>query len=171
MLLASIPSSDACRDGCSLGRRFGGLIMANVLFLELGFPVLLVNARMVEVQGQRVPDVNLRHLQEAAFSSLVKKPGRLSGSEVRFIRKYLRMRQTDLAKVLNMANHSVVSQWESRGDEPSGMDYNTEVVLRIWMAARAGLADRLLDLIENELKDLSSDAAREPLRITMDEAA
>jgi hypothetical protein len=70
-----------------------------------------------------------------------------------------------------MANHSVVSQWESRGDEPSGMDYNTEVVLRIWMAARAGLADRLLDLIENELKDLSSDAAREPLRITMDEAA
>ncbi len=145
--------------------------MANVLFLELGFPVLLVNARMVEVQGQRVPDVNLRHLQEAAFGSLVKKPGRLSGSEVRFIRKYLRMRQTDLAKVLNMANHSVVSQWESRGDEPSGMDYNTEVVLRIWMAARAGLADRLLDLIENELKDLSSDAAREPLRITMDEAA
>lgn len=83
--------------------------MSNVLFLELGFPVLLVNARMVEVQGQRVPDVNLRHLQEAAFSSLVKKPGRLSGSEVRFIRKYLRMRQTDLAKVLNMANHSVVS--------------------------------------------------------------
>jgi len=145
--------------------------MSNVLFLELGFPVLLVNARMVKVQGQRVPDVNLRHLQKAAFSSLVKKPGRLSGSEVRFIRKYLRMRQTDLAKVLNMANHSVVSQWESRGDEPSGMDYNTEVVLRIWMAARAGLADRLLDLIENELKDLSSDAAREPLRITMDEAA
>lgn len=145
--------------------------MANVLFLELGFPVLLVNARMVEVQGERVPDVNLRHLQEAAFRLLVGKPGRLSGSEVRFIRKYLRMRQADLAKVLNMANHSVVSQWESRGDEPAGMDYNTEVVLRIWMAARVGLADRLLDLLDKELKDLSSDGAREPLRITMDEAA
>ena len=102
---------------------------------------------------------------------LVGKPGRLSGSEVRFIRKYLRMRQADLAKVLNMANHSVVSQWESRGDEPAGMDYNTEVVLRIWMAARVGLADRLLDLLERDLKDLSSDRAREPLRITMDEAA
>lgn len=145
--------------------------MANILFMELGFPVLLVNARMVEVRGERVPDVNLRHLQEAAFRLLVAKPGRLSGSEVRFIRKYLRMRQADLAKVLNMANHSVVSQWESRGDDPAGMDYNTEVVLRIWMAARVGLADRLLDLLERELKDLSSDGASEPLRITMDEAA
>lgn len=145
--------------------------MANVLFLELGFPVLLVNARMVEVRGEWVPEVNLRHLQEAAFRLLVGKPGRLSGSEVRFIRKYLRMRQADLAKVLNMANHSVVSQWESRGDEPAGMDYNTEVVLRIWMAARVGLADRLLDLLERELKDLSSDGSREPLRIPMDEAA
>ena len=145
--------------------------MSNVLFLELGFPVLLVNARMVEVQGQRVPDVNLRHLQEAAFSSLVKKPGRLSGSEVRFIRKYLRMRQTNLAKVLNMANHSVVSQWSPVATSRQAWTSQHRVVLRIWMAARAGLADRLLDLIENELKDLSSDAAHEPLRITMDEAA
>jgi len=41
----------------------------------------------------------------------VVKPGRLTGAEVRFIRKHLRMRQADLASTLNMANHSVVSQW------------------------------------------------------------
>jgi DNA-binding transcriptional regulator YiaG len=145
--------------------------MANVLYMELGFPVLLVDARMVEIRGELVPDVNSRHVQEAAFRLLVGKPGRLTGSEVRFIRKHLRMRQLDLAKVLNMANHSVVSQWESRGEEAAGMDYNTEVLLRIWMAARIGLADRLLDLLEMELKNLSPEAAREPLRITMDEAA
>ncbi|MBM4398018.1 MAG: hypothetical protein FJ087_20315 [Deltaproteobacteria bacterium] len=145
--------------------------MANVLFMELGFPVVLVNPRMVEVRGERVPDVNLRQLQDVAFRLLVGKPGRLTGSEVRFIRKYLRMRQADLARVLNMANHSVVSQWESRGDDAAGMDYNTEVLLRVWMAARVGLADRLLDLLEKDLKGLSSDAARQPIEIALDKAA
>ena len=145
--------------------------MANLLFMELGFPVLLLNPRMVKVRGERVPDVNLRHLQEAAFRLLVAKPGRLTGSEVRFIRKFLRMRQADLADVLNMANHSVVSQWESRGDEAAGMDYNTEVVLRVWMAAKVGLADRLLNLLEKDLKNLTPDRAQEPLRIPRDEAA
>ena len=47
----------------------------------------------------------------AVFALLVVKPGRLTGAEVRFIRKHLRMRQADLASTLNMANHSVVSQW------------------------------------------------------------
>jgi len=145
--------------------------MANVLFMELGFPVLLVNPRMVKVRGERLPDVNLRHLGDAAYRLLVAKPGRLTGDEVRFIRKHLRMRQADLAEILNMANHSVVSQWESRGDEAAGMDYNTEVLLRVWMAARVGLADRLLDLLEKDLKNLAKDKAQEPLRIRIDEAA
>jgi hypothetical protein len=145
--------------------------MESILFLELGFPVLLVNPRMVEVRGERVPDVNLRQVQEAAYRLLVCKPGRLTGSEVRFIRKYLRLRQSDFATVLNMANHSVVSQWESRGDEAAGMDYNTEVVLRVWMAARIGQAARLLELLEKDLKDLSLEGAHDPIRIPMDEAA
>ena len=145
--------------------------MANVLYMELGFPVLLVNPRMVEVRGERVPDVNLRALQEAAFAQLVTRPGRLTGAEVRFIRKHLRMRQADLASTLNMANHSVISQWESREDDPTGMDYNTEVVLRVWMAAKIGKADHLLELLEQKLKNLSPDTAREPLHIAMDHAA
>jgi len=145
--------------------------MESILFLELGFPVLLVNPRMVEVRGERVPDVNLRQVQEAAYRQLVCKPGRMTGSEVRFIRKYLRLRQSDFAAVLNMANHSVVSQWESRGDEAAGMDYNTEVVLRVWMAARIGQAARLLELLEKDLKDLSLEGAHDPIRIRMDEAA
>jgi DNA-binding transcriptional regulator YiaG len=145
--------------------------MANVLFKELGFPVLLVNPRMVTVRGERVPDVNLRDLQEAAFGLLVAKPARLTGAEVRFVRKHLRMRQADLARVLNMANHSVVSQWESREDGPAGMDYNTEVLLRVWMAAKIGQGDRLLELLDDKLKGLSSETAREPLRVSLKKAA
>lgn len=144
--------------------------MTNVVFEELGFPILLVDPPMIEVRGQQVPDVNLRELQEAVFRQLVVKPARFTGAEVRFIRKFLRMRQADLARVLNMANHSVVSQWESREDQSTGMEYNTEVLLRVWMAAKAGLADRLLDLLEAKLKDLGP-ASDQPLPVELPRAA
>jgi len=144
--------------------------MANVMFEELGFPIVLVDPPMVQVRGHEVPDVNLRELQQAAFRLLIVKPARFIGSEVRFIRKHLRMRQADLARVLNKANHSVVSQWESKEDQPSGMEYNTEVLLRVWMAARSGMADQLLDLLEAKLKDLGA-SSNAPLKIELPLAA
>ena len=144
--------------------------MANVTFEELGIPIVLVNPPMVEVRGHEVPDVNLRELQLAVFHLLIVKPTRFTGAEVRFIRKHLRMRQADLARVLNMATHSVVSQWERKEDLPTGMEYNTEVLLRVWMAARSGMADQLLELLEAKLKDLgpSSDG---PLEVELARAA
>jgi DNA-binding transcriptional regulator YiaG len=144
--------------------------MADVLFLELGFPVLLVHPRMVEIRGEQVPDVNMAELQEAVFRSLAVCSARLTGAQLRFVRKHLRLRQTDLAEVLNIANHSVVSQWESKEDGPTGMAYNTEVVLRLWMAAKAGMAEQPLDLLERRLKGLSPHR-QAPLEIELPQAA
>ena len=144
--------------------------MARVMFEELGFPIVLVNPPMIRVRGVRVPDVNMRDLQVAVSRQLVTKPARLTGAEVRFIRKHYRLRQADLARVLNMANHSVVSQWEGREDEPSGMEYNTEVVLRVWMVAREGIADGLLDLLDGRLKDLAPAMTR-PMAVELPRAA
>jgi DNA-binding transcriptional regulator YiaG len=144
--------------------------VADLIFMELGFPVVLLDPLMIEVRGQKLPDVNLRELEEAAFHLLVVKPARLTGAEVRFIRKHLRLRQADLARVLNMANHSVVSQWESREDEPSGMEYNTEVLLRVWMAAKVGEGDKLVELLESRLKDLAPRSVR-PLEVPCHRAA
>ena len=144
--------------------------MAEIVFNELGFPILLVDPPMIEVRGHQVPDVNLRVVQDAAFHLLVVKPSRLTGAEVRFIRKHLRLRQADLARVLNMANHSVVSQWESREDEPTGMEYNTEVLLRIWMAAKVGRGDQLVELLESRLKDLAARSSG-PMEVTVPRVA
>jgi len=145
--------------------------MANVLFKELGFPVLLVDPPMVEVRGVRVPELNLRDLQQTVFGMLIVKPARLTGAEVRFIRKYLRLRQADLAQILNMTNHSVVSQWESREDEPTGMQYNTEVLLRIWMAARAEQEQQqIVELLESRLKALKP-RSEQPLQVRLSHAA
>lgn len=144
--------------------------MANILFHELGLPIELINPRMVTVRGELVPDVNLVTLQRAVFDLLVRKPTRLTGAEVRFIRKHLRLRQADLAQELNLANHSVVSQWESREAEATGMDYNTEVVLRLRMAIRGGHPEQVVRLLEQELRALQA-ATSQPLRVPVDMAA
>lgn len=144
--------------------------MASMIFMELGFPILLVDPPMVEVRGHTLPDVNMGQLQDSVFALLTCKPARLSGSEVGFIRAYLRMRQVDFARLLNKANHSVVSQWESRQDEPSGMDYNTEVLLRLFMATRAGMCDRLAELVTGGLRDLQP-RADGPLQVRLPSAA
>ena len=39
------------------------------------------------------------------------------------------------------------------------------------MAAKIGQADHLLELLEQKLKNLSPEAAREPLHVAMDHAA
>lgn len=101
---------------------------------ELGFRVLLLNPPMLKLpDGSKIPSPNMKKLQAAAFKALAKKQSKLTGDEVRFIRKYLHKTQVDFAKWLNMSNHSVVSQWEAHEDHISGMDYNTEVLLRLQM--------------------------------------
>lgn len=144
--------------------------MANIVFEELGFPIVLVDPPTREVRGQAVLDLNMRTLQAEVFRHLIAKRSRLTGAELRFVRKHLRMRQADFARVLNMANHSVVSQWEGREDEATGMAYNTEVLLRIWMAAKVGLGDQLLELLEAKLKDLAP-PSREPMAVELPHAA
>ncbi|MFT5433661.1 MAG: DNA-binding transcriptional regulator YiaG [Myxococcota bacterium] len=144
--------------------------MGDIIFKELGFPIVLVDPPMREIRGVMVPDVNMRMLQDSVFRLLVVKPSRHTGSEVRFIRKYLRIRQVDLARTLNQANHSVVSHWEKRGDGEAGMEYNTEVLLRVWMAAKAGLDGELLDLLDRTLKDLAP-ASSEPMAVPIPHAA
>ena len=144
--------------------------MPGVVFCELGFPVILVDPPLVEVRGQVLHDVNMKELAAAVFRLLVTKPSRFTGDEVRFIRKHQGLRQADLAAVLNMANHSVVSQWEARNDAAAGMDYNTEVLLRLWMAARSGQRDAMADLLERRLKDLRPPRS-EPLEVPVSKAA
>ena len=71
------------------------------------------------------------------FQALITKSSRLTGTEVKFVRTFWELTQSEFAKRLNQSNHSVVSQWEKRSDRPAGMDYNTELLLRLHMAAHS----------------------------------
>jgi DNA-binding transcriptional regulator YiaG len=103
-----------------------------ILWNGLGFPVVLVGFPLIEVDGEQFPDVNMKELQEQAFLKLIAWPARLTGQQVRFARNYLRETQIEFAKQINVSTPSV-SQWEKKGVGPTGMDVNTEIVLRMHM--------------------------------------
>jgi DNA-binding transcriptional regulator YiaG len=98
----------------------------------LGFPVWLVGFKMKKVRGNEVPDVNMKKIQGQAFKALILHQHRFTGSQVRFIRSYLRLTQNEFAREINV-NHSSVSIWESKGDDLTGMETNTELILRLYM--------------------------------------
>jgi DNA-binding transcriptional regulator YiaG len=144
--------------------------MPNVMYMEFGFPILLIDPPMIEFRGESLPAPNVNDLQDTVFRLLLHKPARLTGDELRFIRKSQSLRQADFAKVLHMANHSVVAQWEGKNERPTGMAYNTEVVLRIWMAGQVGEGDRVMDLLQNELRELKPGPG-EPLVVELPRVA
>jgi len=103
---------------------------------ELGFRVYLIDPDMHTLpDGTQIPAPNMRLLQDNVFKILCEKQSRFTGNEVHFIRKYMHMTQMKFATLLNLSNHSIVSQWENKDGVMSGMDYNTEILLRLQMEA------------------------------------
>lgn len=105
----------------------------SLVYEGLGFPIELLGFPTKKVRDVVLPDIDLNELQKMVFRALVTKESRFSGAEVKFIRSYLRETQSEFAKNLNQANHSIVSQWEAKGTKFTGMEINTEVVLRVYM--------------------------------------
>ncbi len=123
-----------------------------IVYTALGFPIILLGTRTKIVRGIEVPDVNLNTLQKMVFEALIGKPSNFTGAEIRFIRAYLRMTQVEFSRVLNQSGHSIVSQWEKKELRATGMDYNTEIWLRLHMAKNLGRAD-LAEYVENFLEE------------------
>ena len=128
------------------------------LYEGLGFPIVLVGFKTKKMRDEQVPDINFRELQALVFSALMMKPGRLTGSELLFIRSYLGLTQAMFAKKVGLANHSRVSQWEKKGPRSAGMEYPTELSVRLLMAA--AIKDGLIAKVYKELSEnhLTADA-------------
>ena len=116
-----------------------------IVFEGLGFPLILVGFKTKKIRGEVLPEVNFKDLQAMVFSALMSKPGRLTGSELLFVRSYLGFTQLQFSKQVGLANHSRVSQWEKKGLKATGMDYPAELSIRLMMAA--AIEDQLISKI------------------------
>lgn len=109
----------------------------------LGFPVVFDEVFVTNRYGHIVPLIDYEALQHKALELLADKPGRLTGPEIRFIRKYSGM---TLARFGNQfgVKHSAVKKWE---DGSATMNWGAEALLRLLTYRASGKAsvDRLLE--------------------------
>jgi DNA-binding transcriptional regulator YiaG len=101
-------------------------------YRECGLPnVYLVNGyRQIETpygRGVSIEDVEGLHM--AIAHVLVEEEPSLSGPEVRFIRKFLELTQTQLAELLGVEDQSV-RRWEKLARIPKQADHGIRLVFR-----------------------------------------
>lgn len=122
----------------------------------LGFPIVLVNPKVKVMAGQETLDINYEVLARIAFPAILQKKGRLTGGEIKFIRNYLGLNQTEFAKEMGLADHSPVSRWENNRDMVTKMDLHTEFAIRIkaMRLAKLRVTNPILDIFD-ALKEVS----------------
>ena len=103
-----------------------------VIFEGLGFPIILRNVPMVELRGIWTIDVDLNVLQKAVLLALAHFPSDLTGNQIRFIRNWLGLTQSDFGKLFGVT-HPAVVKWEKTGDNGSKMNLTTQRDLRLWL--------------------------------------
>lgn len=107
----------------------------NVHYMGFGFPVLLINVENVKGEdGSFYLDIPHQKLAKALFVTVVLKQAPLTGSELKFLRKYLDMTQQDFAKLIGAKGHSNVAGWENKADKPTGMVEQAEMIARLKLA-------------------------------------
>jgi len=95
-----------------------------------GFPVILVDVPMVRVRGAWTPDVNYNRLSSRLLEVLARKPARLTGNEIRFIRHSLEMTLAQFATRFGIT-HPAVIKWEKTGNRPTMMTWALEKDIRL----------------------------------------
>src|ERR1700722_12317287 len=95
----------------------------------LGFPIKLIKCPMKKVFGEWVLDINLDKLQLYMLHALIHKPVPLTGSELRFIRKFLELSTPDFGRLFGVS-HPAVLKWEK---EEVHLNPSTEICIRLYV--------------------------------------
>jgi putative transcriptional regulator len=134
----------------------------------------LDNVYLKNVETSHCPDCNANsvsipkspQLLNCLGEAIVFSPGRLTGAEIRFLRKNLRININDFAKLLRVSR-ATVSRWENGQIEtPKPLDL---LVRSIYILKGPGIKNEVRDefkkLLEKQL--VKKHPARKPKRITL----
>jgi DNA-binding transcriptional regulator YiaG len=113
--------------------RFSECGLTNVTLKGIG----LIECHKCDNVDPIIPDVN--DLMRALAWHLATQKYRLSGEDVRFLRKYLKMSGVDFAKLLGV-DKSTLSKWEN-DDDPIGTA-NERLIRSVTLALGDGLKER-----------------------------
>jgi DNA-binding transcriptional regulator YiaG len=99
------------------------------IYEGLGFPIELIDAPMKKVFGEWIIDIDMDELQLFVFKGLIHKPHPLTGRELRFMRKFLRISTTELGEDLGVS-HAAIVKWEK---EQSSIAPAQELYIRMFL--------------------------------------
>lgn len=94
--------------------------------------MVLLNAPMIKVRGEWALYVNYNDYQKSVLKLLAHKPSRLTGSEIKFIRKYFEMTSRVFADRFSV-KHTAVLKWEKQDDKTTNMVWSTEKDIRLFV--------------------------------------
>lgn len=127
--------------------------MENVKYDEVGLPgVTLVGVEVCRCQQCGEYEVvipRLADLHRALASAIIEKPGRLSGMEFRFLRKFLGFSSSDFARIIGVSESSI-SRWEN---EKKPIGAQTDRLLRLMVI----LGERVPDYSHDSLSTVAQD--------------
>jgi len=126
----------------------------NIRYMGFGFPILLVGVEaMKSDDGSSFLDIPHQKLARSLFLAVLLKPTHLTGAELKFLRKYLDLTQEQFAKLIGAKSHSNVAIWENKGQQPTGMIEQAEMIARLKLAVDySGGAVKFEDVYSNIIK-------------------
>lgn len=82
-----------------------------ILYDGLGFPIQLIDVPMKKAAGIWVIDIDMNEFQLVVMNRLIRKPYRLTGKELKFMRKFFNMSPLEFGKNLGVSSITV-TKWE-----------------------------------------------------------
>jgi DNA-binding transcriptional regulator YiaG len=136
------------------------------IYEGLGFPIKLIKAPMKKVFGEWFIDLDMNKLQLFVLNALAYKPSSLTGAELRFIRKYLRMTTTDFGKLFGVS-HVAVVKWENEHNRTSP---SLELYIRLYVLNHLHAKDKEFRALYNafSLEQLSKSRAEKSSPLSLD---
>lgn len=105
-------------------------IEKEIVYEGLGFPVVLRNVPMIEIRGVWTPDIDLNVLQKVVLLALAHHSADLTGNQIRFIRSWLGLTQSEFSKLFGIT-HPAIVKWEKTKNKASKMSLTTQRDLRL----------------------------------------
>lgn len=117
-------------------------IQKEFIYEGLGFPIILRNVPMIYIRNSWVLNINLNTLQKVVLLGLAFSEFVLTGNQIRFIRLWLKLTQTEFSNSL-CVTHSTVVKWEKYENESSKMTLTTQKDLRFLILDRLLCEDKI----------------------------
>ena len=134
-----------------------------------GFPVVLHNVPMVRVRGIWTPRINYNNLARDVALALARKPARLTGNEIRFVRLHFEMTLEAFGARFDVS-HPAVLKWERAGDSPPALKWPVEKDIRLFVVDRLQVRPRAFKELYETLREQVATPSK-PLEMDISQAA